>query len=203
MPLIRLISHPVNNSLHIDKLIHIEGLPESMMFTRKEGKLFLKTPWTIDITENIPKAIRDFHVKEPTKVTVRTPNTDNRLPPIDDEVEAYGFTLDYQNGPAELLWKQIERMIDIDTPRDKELPVPVVVSNDRRDGFIIGPEDIPVVILEDAKGSVLAAPAPVLKTKIEPAIFRCPVCNKAFDKPRAYEMHKRKTGHREPINVGA
>src|SRR5690349_17990149 len=72
MLLIRLVSHWEKNPNHVDKLIHIDGLPREWIFNDLDGKAFLKDPWQVDITANIPLDIRVKFQPEPFEVWFRT-----------------------------------------------------------------------------------------------------------------------------------
>lgn len=201
MPLIRLVSHPDKNKYLCDKIVFIEGIPEHMMFYKKDGKNFLKHPWVIDVTENIPKPVRDKFQPQPLKTNVHFPSPEKGIPPINDEVDTYGFSLDYQNGQAEQIWESIERMIDAVTPRGDKLPVPILVDpslddEHRARGWTISAEDIPSIDLRGAQ------PAPVIvKPSGQPiSMNKCPECPKSFAKEQGLRMHKMKA-HKVPAGV--
>jgi hypothetical protein len=201
MPLIRLVNHSHNNKWHFDKMIFVENVPEKFLFvkrTTKEGvvKSFLKTPWTVDISDNIPSYVKDYHQPEPMKINLFTPAPEKGLPALEEEVDAYALVLDYQNGAGERMWLDIARLIDSDTPRGERIPEPVVVcggDNDHRNyEFSVPAEDIPVVRLRAEKQAIAKPNEPL----------SCVVCNKAFDKEQGLRMHKMKTGHKDKVAVG-
>lgn len=151
--LIRLVSHPEKNSDHIDKLIYIEGLPESMIYRVKDGKKFLKEPWQVDNDENMPNRIQNVFFKNPVEVWFELPK-DPTFPGQQNteyRVEANCFKIDYQTRQGEEMWKQIEKLLDRETPRDMEIPKPAVVG-DRRDWFLEA-ADVPSVVLEGKASS--------------------------------------------------
>lgn len=199
--LIRVVSHPTNNALHIDKLICLKGLPEKMMFDVRNGKRFLKEPWKMDPIENLPKYIRSAF--EPETITLYTPPfkspNGDYYQALEDDHEVVAVQIDYQNGQGEQLWKQIERMIDMSTPRDEKLPVPVVVAVNRTENMSITAEEIPVVDFAAKKeeGVEKKPQAPVAGDR------RCQTCNKTFDREQQLRMHKARTGHRESKAVAA
>lgn len=201
--LIRLISHPTDNPLHIDKLIYVEGLPDKMVFDTRNGRKLLREPWKMDPVENLPKSIRDAF--EPITVTVHTPAfaapNGEKYPALDDDMEVWALQLDYQNGQGESTWKQIERMIDMSTPRDERLPVPAVVAQNRIENFSLQAEDVPrVSFLKKEESPVTESRADAVddkKVEMKGTGLRCPVCNKTFDRDAQMRMHKARTGHRE------
>lgn len=197
MPLLRIVNHHVNNKFHVDKMIFVEGLPEAILFTKKNGKKYLKSPWIPDVTENIPEYIRAALQPEPIKINVYTAPPEKGMAALDDEIECYGFLIDYQQGNGEVAWKTIERIIDRETPRGEPIPEPVKVAeidDEHRDRpFSVKVEDIPVVRL---KLDVPPAEVQKILETVPPSDLRCPVCNKVFEKERAVRMHLMKTGHR-------
>jgi len=199
--LIRLVSHPTDNPLHIDKLIYIKGLPDKMMFDIKGDKRFLKEPWKIDPLDNLPRFIRDAF--EPEEVYVHTPAfaapNGEKYAAIDDKVQVHAVQLDYQNGQGEQVWKQIERMIDMSTPRDERLPSPVIIAKNRTENISIGAEEIPRIDFGQTKVEERATKA----NDVKGSTLRCPVCNKTFDREPQMRMHKARTGHRESMAVTA
>lgn len=199
--LIRVVSHHVDNPLHIDKLICIKGLPEALMFTKANGKRILKEPWKLDPIENIPKHIRSAF--EPETVSVHTPAfqspNGDKYPALDDDIEVFAVQIDYQNGQGESTWKQIERMIDIHTPRDEKVKAPVVVCGTRFEGFTITADDIPTIDF----GDKIAEEEKPKKTQVSREGLRCPVCSKPFEREQQLRMHKARTGHRESVAVTA
>jgi len=207
--LIRLVSHPVRNKWAVDKLIFIEGIPEELIYYKREGKNYIREPWTRDVTENIPEYIRSGIT--PFSVRIYTSPTEKGLPAMDEEFTAYGLVLDYQNPRAEEIWKRIERMIDQDTPRGEALPEPVLVStaidNDHRMlGFDIKDEDIPRVILTvhppKIKAGVKQVSVPVVAALPSiPCI--CTECKKEFKVIQGLRMHQMKTKHQQRVPQAA
>ena len=212
--LIRLVSHTRNNKWAVDKMIFVDGIPEDLLYMRRGDKLFLKEPWTFDVTENIPDYIRQGI--DPFEVNIFTSPTEKGLPAREDTYTVYGLVLDYQNPRGEDIWKRIERMIDQDTPRGENLPEPVLVSdqidNDHRMlGFSIQFEDIPQVVL-----SVHPLKAkPVVKKTVETPLAEppqkevivpaaCSECGKQFPKGiQGLRMHQMKTKHKQTVPVTA
>lgn len=193
MPLLRIVNHSKNNKWHVDKMIRVEGLPDSLFYYKRHGKNFLKAPWTIDVPENIPDYIKAFHQAVPFIVNVHTPSPEKGMPPMDEELEAYGLVMDYQNGIGEDTWQQIERIIDRDTPRGERVPEPVMVAdidNEHRNRPLsVKAEDIPVVIL---KGFNKVEPkVEIIVEKVHVPVA-CPECQKEFKNDQAVRMHKMK-----------
>lgn len=210
--LIRLVNHSPSNKYHVDKMIRVEGIPESILFYKRNGKLFLKAPWTIDVTENIPRDVIAMHQPSPIVFHVHTASPEKGMPAMDEEVTGYALSLDYQSGNCADIWDQIERLIELDTPRGERIPKPVVVAPDidndhRNKGWSIRAEDIPVVWLKGLSLSPSAPPPdkspfenpPVPQTLEE---FPCD-CGRSFRQKQGLVMHRRKTGHGKPVAVGA
>lgn len=160
MMLLRLVSHPKNNKLHIDKFIALDNAPENLFFNVKNGKRFLKEFVDVDVPENIPKAIREeFCLGD--KVYRFIPPAEKGMSGFDQELELTAIVLDFQNRNGAETWLTLERMIEAMTPRDKKTPEPVVVAKDHHSGFTIGSEDIPIVDL--APSPAIQEVAPVRK----------------------------------------
>lgn len=199
--LIRLVSHHVGNSDHIDKLIYIEGLPESLLFRTEGTKKYLIEPWEIDVDENIPDDIKRVYYKHPTKVFKRYPITYTPagvpMEAVEDEFEVSAIRIDYQSGPGEQTWKRIERILDRETPRDQKVPVPAVVGN--RQQWTLTASDVPAVVLPQTipEGASIERPAPTTikaeeKPKDKPvtALFYCDQCDKSYQQKQSLYMHK-------------
>lgn len=197
MPLIRLIAHPRNNKWLVDKMIYIEGLPDSLMYTVLEDRKYLKEPWFIDNPANIPDYVKEVLVPAPLKLRTYASPAEKGMPPIDEEVEVYALCLDYQNGQGEQTWVEIERILDRETPRGERIPEPVRVAdidNDHRDlPFSVPVLDIPVVHLEG--GSPVRRVVPPVVRPVTPSSFNCPTCQKVFTKAQALRMHKLRLKH--------
>lgn len=211
--LLRLVNHSVLNKWHVDKMINISGLPEHLFYFKKNGKNFLKNPWAIDVPENIPDYIKAVHQPEPFKVWIHTPSPEKGVPPMEEELDAYGLVLDYQNGLGEDLWLQIERIIDRDTPRGERVPEPIKVADidneHRNKPFSVAAADIPVIVLKGFNKEVPETPAVILSSPAAEArphlILRdtpCPECHKVFKNEQGLRMHKMKMGHAKPVAVG-
>lgn len=212
--LIRLVSHPKKNSDHIDKLIYIEGLPESMVFRVKDGKKFLKEPWVADVEANYPDRIQRVFFKNPVMVTyeVAKDPTFQGQQNTEYSVEVNCFRIDYQTRQGEDMWKSIEKLLDRETPRDMEIPEPAVVG-DRRD-WTLEVADVPSVVLEKRVPVVEKSKAPQEKV---PAVesepikaydngrvksdkrIACDVCGKEF-KEFGIDIHKKRM-HKEAVTA--
>jgi hypothetical protein len=206
--LIRICSHfHKQNSHGIDEMIRIDGLPDDFMFRRSGGKVFLKTPWVKDIDANIPKEIREHC--EPIDITENLPREKNEATgqwqEPSDTVRVLGVKLDLDSTPGMETWKQLQRILDRDTPRDQKVPVPAVVAPNMTDPFFLEAKDIPVVILRKEIIAPSVVHEPELPKAEESAIqmFECGVCHKEFNAQRGLWMHERKTRHKvkEPLAV--
>lgn len=216
--LIRLVSHPKGNSDHIDKLIYIEGLPESMVYRIKDGKKFLKEPWTVDTDANIPDRIQRVFFKNPVTVWFELPKdpTFQNQQNTEYSVEANCFKIDYQTRQGEEMWKSIENLLDRETPRDMDVPEPAVVG-DRRD-WKLEAADVPSVVLEksvkavdkksseappQAEPSAAESSAPIKLIKgghrKGTSTVKCDVCGKEF-KDTGIDVHKKRM-HKEPVTA--
>lgn len=206
MPLLRLVNHPKDNKYHVDKMIRIEGLPDKYFYFQRNGKNYIKEPWFIDVTENIPEYVRAVHQPIPFKVNKYIPAPEKGIPPIDDEIEAYGLGLDYQLGNGEEMWLQIERIIDQNTPRGERVPEPVKIADiddaHRNRPFSISAESIPVVYIKGMNIKPMEEP-PKLVTPVAPLseAFPCQECNKTFSKKKGLLMHKMKAHSNKTQNV--
>lgn len=144
--LLRLVSHAKNNKQHIDKLIAIEGIPDSMLYEIRNGKKCLKGFLSTDIAENIPKDIRNEFYENDMVYKYIAPFEKN-AEPVFQELELYSVVIDCSTRQGADLWGSLERMIDDQTPRDRKVTEPVVVAKDLRSGFSISSEDVPRVTL--------------------------------------------------------
>lgn len=199
MPLIRLISHPYRNKFLGDKMIFVEGIPEHLMYFKRNGKNFLKEPWMVDVSENIPESVKAKFQPEPFIVNRHQSSPEKGIPPLDDELPVHGLMLDCQNGQGEEMWKKIERMIDDITPRGEDLPEPILIVpslDDEHRNLPFGIEAIEIlrVDLKTKKVELVRAEReapPVQSNKV----FSCPDCPKAFPKEQGLRMHKMKARH--------
>jgi len=218
--LIRLVSHArKGNPNLIDELIRIEGLPEDMLFRFRDGKKYLKSPWEPDADINIPHHIREHC--DPMDITVDLPPEKNEVTgvlqrPV-DTFRILGVKLVMDNNPGKEMWTQIERILDMATPRDKKVPVPAIVAQNHRDQFFLESKDIPVCDLRPPKMEVPVTVSTAVKVEIpvipfnppnvdesvKPVKFTCGVCHKIFGQQRGLWMHERKTRHKakEPVAV--
>ena len=209
--LIRICSHfHKNNSHGIDELIRIAGLPDDLMFRRSGGKVFLQVPWEKDIDANIPKDIREHCT--PMDITENLPRERNEATgqwqEPSDTIRILGVKLDLDSTPGMETWKQLQRILDRDTPRDQKVPVPAVVAPNMTDPFFLEAKDIPVVVLRQEMETKTVATAPTEVPKMDVKVeaedkqmFECGVCHKEFDAQRGLWMHERKTRHKvkEPV----
>lgn len=200
MPLIRLVSHPFKNKYLCDKIMFIDGIPDSMLYFQRNGKNYLKAPWTPDVTANIPEPVRSKFQPKPFKINLYLAPPEKGVPPIDDEINCYGLMLDYQNGQGEQMWESIEKMIDDVTPRGVDLPKPVIVEpglddEHRARQWTIGPETIESVSLTTTRDEGLVKPS------ITAEVFECGTCNKPFAKAQGLRMHKMKAHKKVPVGV--
>lgn len=218
MPLIRLVSHHVNNPTMIDKLIFIEGLPDDMFFAKAKGKHVLdefdnegkmkeefisvetvKEPWEADVEANYPKEIlAKFGIDR----EIYTKIDRNVVGP--SKVRA--FKIDYQTGPGEDMWKHIERILDRETPRDRKIPVPAIVG-DRRD-WQLDVDDVPAVTLAPTATPIPVVPPPPLivagKHDQVKQVFNCELCTREpFISKQALRMHNmKKHPEKKPVLQG-
>jgi hypothetical protein len=213
--LIRVISHFHKENTHgIDELIRIENLPEDMIFRKKDGKVYLNSPWERDIDSNIPNHIREHCT--PVDITEDLPREKNestgqwQIP--SDTIRILGVRLNLDSTPGSEMWKKLERILDRGTSRDQKIPRPAVVAPNQKDPFSLEASDIPVVILkpeivavaETKTGVAVPFNPPTVEVKVEesPAqMFECGVCKKEFSAQRGLWMHERKTRHKvkEPV----
>jgi hypothetical protein len=214
--LIRVMSHFHKENTHgIDELIRIDNLPDELMFRRKDGKVYLASPWERDIDANIPKEIREHCT--PLDITEDLPREKNeatgqwQVP--SDTVRILGVRLNLDTTPGMEMWRKLERILDRGTSRDQKVPKPAVVAPNQKDPFYLEAKDIPVVVLRaEVVGPVVtqtvasvAVDPPKMETKVEdvspPQMFECGVCKKEFKAQRGLWMHERKTRHKvkEPV----
>lgn len=171
--LLRLVSHPKNNKLHIDKMIAVSNAPDTLFFQMKDGKKMLKEFIAVDVPENIPKGIRDvFCGKE--MVYRFIPPAEKGMTGRDQEFSLTALVIDYQNRNGAEVWTTLERMIEGITPRDKKTPEPIVVAKSHQADFGIGVDDIPVVDLNPNAHEAVTEIAPIKRVpgrpKKEPVI---------------------------------
>ena len=217
--LIRVVSHFRDkiNPHGIDELIRIDGLPDDLMFRKKDGKTYLKFPWEIDVDANIPVFIREHC--SPMDITEDLPREKNEATGVwqspSDTRHILGVKVSLDSTPGQEMWKSVERILDRGTSRDMKVPSPIPVANDQKESFSLEAKDIPVVILKpeivsvSETKTVASSPAPVVAIepfnapKVVDETFTCGVCQKIFDKQRGLWMHERKTRHKvkEPIAV--
>ena len=210
--LIRLVSHPEGNSDHIDKMIYIEGLPDKMFYHFIDGKKYLnQPPWRVDEDERIPEGIRRVFFKHPTTVWFQLPKDPTFQGQKDTEysVEANCLVIDYQTAQGEQLWKQIEALLDRETPRDQDIPEPAVVGD--KLNWTLEAADVPSVVLEKREPKPLIlptepvvqapAPAPVpapvdkapegmaFTTVQKPGLSNCPHCDRTELTEHGLKVH--------------
>jgi hypothetical protein len=200
------MGHYLMNSMHIDKLIAIKGLPEDWFFRqRADGQKELLPPWKPDIDANIPREIR--HICEPTEIVQYFPPIEKGKEGIVDKMTILGVRLDYMTEPGREMWTRVERYMDSSLPRDVKLPEPVLVARDQKSGFetfsprkrVTGgveltPAEVPVVDLnkkfsepsvEVVKVVAAVASPPVSQTPI----LKCDQCDYTHEKKQAIRMH--------------
>lgn len=210
--LIRIISHFHKKNTHgIDELIRIDNFPEDLMFRREGDKTFLVDPFERDIDANIPKEIREHC--SPMNITENLPREKNEATgqwqTPSDMIRVLGVRLNLDSTPGMEMWKKIQRILDIDTPRDQRIPEPAVVAPDMKSPFALEAKDIPVVVLRkvektpvvsiETTASVPFNP-PAIKVEVDtPQMFECGVCKKEFKAQRGLWMHERKTRHKVPV----
>lgn len=207
--LLRLISDGTNNPAHYDKMIAIDGLPEEWIFDRRVDKddkgetdtrLFLKSPWEIDVTENIPEGIRNKFQEEPMEVWMETPQeirpgtyqAAQEIGFIRWYRDAYGMRLNIQTNAGRQMWDQIIDLMDRETPRSQRVPMPAVVGDKFQ--WTLQPSQVPYVKLTGDKIIVPKEQIKEVPTPIEarPNQFPCRTCGDVFDKERGRWMHERK-----------
>ena len=196
------------NSHGIDELIVIRGLPDDIMFRHKEGRTYLRFPWEMDIDANIPLHIRELCT--PMDISEDLPREKNEVTgqwqnPTDTR-RVLGVKISLDHTPGTEMWRQVERILEHETPRDRKLPTPIKVAPDQQAPFALEVKDIPLVILPAAavvltETKTTADAAPVIlemKTKVP---FQCAVCQKTFDELRGLLMHGRRMRHKahEPV----
>lgn len=219
--LIRLVAHAhKGNPNLIDELIRIDGLPDNLLYHFKDGKCYLMPPWEPDIDANIPKHIRE-HCQR-VEITRDLPPERNEITGVmqrpSDTFTILGVKINLDNTPGKEMWAQIERILDMGTPRDRKVPTPRVVAPNQKDAFFLDAEDIPVCDLrppkievpvttsEAVKVEIPVAPVPAPAPAAPPVhrVYTCGVCQKSFVAERGLWMHERKMRHKvqEPVAVG-
>lgn len=210
--LIRIISHFHKKNTHgIDELIRIDGLQDELMFRRKDGKVYLQTPWERDIDSNIPKEIREHCT--PMDITEDLPREKNeatgqwQVP--SDTIRILGVRLNLDTTPGMEMWRKLERILNMETPRDQRIPEPAVVAPDQKSPFFLEAKDIPVVILKKEIVAPVAQTATAVSVPFNPPKidvdvsqkFYCGECKKEFSAQRGLWMHERKMRHKskEPV----
>jgi hypothetical protein len=216
--IIRIVSDGKNNPSHVDKLIVIEGLPEEWLFDRRkvvddegtEERLFLKAPWELDITDNIPEGIRFKFQPEPFTVWFETPMeirpgtmvTNQKLEWIRWTNEGYGVRLNVQSNAGESMWQQIVDLMDRETPRHQKIPQAAIVGD--KLNWHLTAAQVPHVKLT---GSVADVPKEQI-VKIEPKIaprpdeYACQTCGDVFDRDRGRWMHERRKHGNKDAFIG-
>src|SRR3982750_4961633 len=188
--LILLVSHHKENQHHIDKLINIEGLPQEWFFYEKEGRKYIKGPWEIAPTTNLPPDIRTHFQPQPMKICSETPMEfrvgDQPQAPrwITQEHDAYALRIDYQNGPGHDMWEQVEEILDRETPRHLKVPKPAKVGD--RQTWKLQASEVPSVRLNGAEPVIVPGSPPVAR----PNELVCDQCQATFEKDRALWMHR-------------
>lgn len=190
----------------------------------------LLTPWEADADVNIPDEVRKL-TQPITFVHwfPGGANAGKEFKGFWDKRTVWGLRLDYAHGPAQELWQRIEAFIDKTLQRGEKMPEAVVVAKDQKSEFKtflprrgktlssleLVVMDVPVV---DLSTPIITAPITVSSTTVltiptnpeppppEPEkkgdnIFKCDVCAKEFDKPRALSMHKVGAHRREKVEV--
>jgi hypothetical protein len=198
------------NSHGIDEMICIKGLPDDLMFRHKEGRTYLRFPWEMDIDANIPIHIRELC--DPMDISEDMPHEKNEVTgqwqnPTDTR-RVLGVKISLDHTPGTEMWRQVERILEHETPRDRKLPTPVKVAPDQKSPFALELKDIPVVILRAAlvivsdTKTVAEEPPVIIKTETK-IPFQCAVCSKTFSELRGLLMHGRRMRHKAPEPVAA
>lgn len=225
--LIRLVGHFINNSMHIDKLICIKGLPEEWLFRKRGEDKELNPPFTADNPDNIPKYIR--HLCVPAEVVKYFPPIEKGREGVLDRMTVLAVKLDYMTEAGREMWVKIERYVDSLLPRHTKMPEPVVVAKDQKSqfetyslhrrvtgGVEMAIAEIPVIDLLDIDGKAPPATISPLVDRITPPIatavssppvppeailFKCKSCEYSTPKAQALRMHSLK--HRKGEKVSA
>lgn len=215
--LIRLMSDFTKNPSHYDKLIAIDGLPEEWIFWRKkmdgpdgqpEDRLFLKLPWEIDPSDNIPDDIKMKFQAEPMTVWFETPQEirpgtfgTQELGWVRWIEKAYGLRLNLQTNQGKAMWDQILDLLDRETPRSQRIPEAAIVGDKMQ--WLLKAANVPYVKLT---GGIMEVPADQAKPIPPPPPiprpneFACRNCGDVFDKERGRWMHeRRKHGVKDPF----
>jgi len=207
--LIRLMSDGKNNSEHADKLIAIDGLPEEWIFDRRKDidqsgnpdeRLFLKDPWEVDVTENIPVDIRFKFQQEPITVWFESPmeirpgtiQTSAKMEFVTFFKKAHGFRLNMQTNGGKQMWDQIYDLMDRETPRSQRIPEAAVVGNKIQ--WLLKVENVPHVKLTGSEIEIPKEQVVVIQPKPTPRPneYPCRTCGDIFDKDRGRWMHERR-----------
>lgn len=214
--LIRLAGHFLNNSMHIDKLICIKGLPDDWIFkTRSDGQKELNPPFAADNPQNIPSHIR--HLCTQVDVVKYFPPIEKGKDGITDKMTILGVKLDFMTEAGRNMWTRIQRYMEDCMPRHAKIPDPVLVAKDQRSPFetfkttkrITGgvemePSDVPVVDLDLEKNIpnepisppvVFNRPSPPIAVASPPslpavALFKCAECEFTHVKKQGVSMHR-------------
>lgn len=104
--------------------------------------------------------------------------------------------LNLSRNPEQEAFKMLEREINLRSPRDRAVPVPLAVAENLRDEWSVMPEDVPVA---DISGIQLPAERPLRLTLRELAAkqdqedseYACSECEKTFPKKNALQLHTR------------
>lgn len=207
--LIRLMSDGTKNPGHYDKMIAIDGLPEEWIFNRRvdkddkgrdDARLFLKDPWELDVTDNIPEGIRMKFQESPFEVWFETPQElrpGTFAPPSEIGFirwmkKAYGLRLNLQTNGGKQMWDQIVDLLDRETPRSQRIPEAAVVGD--RMQWTLQPSQVPYVKLTGTVAQVPQEQVQIIQPKKEarPNEYSCRHCNDIFDKERGRWMHERR-----------
>lgn len=200
--LIRLVSHPEDNSDHVDKLIYIEGLPEVFFYNVMNGKKYLKSPpWVIDNDDNVPEDIKRIYYKHPQEVWFqlpKDPSFQGQDQLTEYSREANCLVLDYQTRQGEQMWDQIEKILDRETPRDLEVPKPAVVGTRRE--WTLGATEVPAIVLKareiiKQKTEADVEKTPAVETQESVSIvsdYFCRECNIRYMNEHGLNIHKSK-----------
>lgn len=206
--LIRVVSDGKNNAGHFDKMICIEGLPQEWFFDRRivqndsgeETMKFLKSPWELDITDNIPEGIRFKFQPEPFEVWFETPMelrpgvtmTSQEIPFLKWCKKGYGLRINVQSNAGEQMWAQVMELLDRETPRNQKIPQAAVVG-DKLNWFLTS-DKMPCVKLTGSEAEVPVEQVIKIekKTEARPNEYPCRTCGDVFEKDRGRWMHERR-----------
>lgn len=206
--LIRLVSHGDKNAEHIDKMIAIDGLPDEWIFDRRrdvddkgnpDERLFLRDPWKMDVTENIPYDIRGKFQPEPWVFWFETPHEPR--PGVTQSVDmpfirwmrkCHGLVLNYQTNQGQQMWAQIVDLLDRETPRTQRIPEPRIVGT--RQMWTLSADQVPYVKLTGSQAEVPVQQIVKVEEKVmpRPNEYPCRTCGDIFDRERGRWMHERR-----------